>query len=153
MQTQTSRRGPGWAVYLVLALIVVFLGLFIFELMTFDASGSDTAPVATGVADESVAALVAAGDPERGAALVVEFTCTTCHVEGAINGIAPPFDGITGRAPSRQPDLEPVVYLYRSIVHPTEYLVPGFSPSMPQDFADRMTTEQIADVVAYLLTQ
>lgn len=153
MEKQATRRGPGWAVYLVTALVVVFLGLFIFELLTFDESGSDETPVATGIAADAVTGLVAAADPERGAALVVEFTCTTCHVEGAVNGIAPPFEGIAGRAPSRQPDVPPELYLYRSIVHPTEYLVPGFSPSMPQDFADRMTTGQIADIVAYLLTQ
>ena len=44
-------------------------------------------------------------------------------------------------------------YLYDSIVHPTDYIVEGYAPSMAQDFGQRLTQQELADIVAYLLEQ
>jgi cytochrome c oxidase subunit 2 len=42
-------------------------------------------------------------------------------------------------------------YLVESIVKPNAKIVKGFAPSiMPQDFADKLTQEQINDLVAYI---
>src|SRR5690606_15437654 len=113
MATQSTRRGRrSWAVYLIIALVVVFLGLFLFELLTFGISGAGAGSPA--LSDDEILALIADANPENGAQLVVQFACTACHVDGAEKGIAPPFEGLSVNAASRQPELSPEVYLYRS---------------------------------------
>jgi mono/diheme cytochrome c family protein len=143
-------RKLGWPGLLVLVLLVVVAAVFLFEMVTFNAAPAGEQEVMSAA---DVDALLASADPARGEELSVAQTCATCHVQGAANGIAPPFEGISQRAASRVPDMPASVYLYDSIVHPTDYLVEGYAPSMPQDYGSRMTPQEIADIVAYLLTQ
>lgn len=150
MKQQSFFRNLGWPGLLVLAMLVVVAAFFVYELLSFDETpeGSEVAMSA-----EEVDALLASASPANGAELVVSQTCVTCHVQGATNGIAPPFEGIGERAAGRVADMSASAYLYDSIVHPTDYLVEGYAPSMPQDFGQRLTPQQVADIVAYLLEQ
>jgi hypothetical protein len=44
-------------------------------------------------------------------------------------------------------------YLYNSIIHPNDFVVEGFLPNlMPQLYEATLTEEQIAHMIAYLLT-
>ena len=143
-------RSLGWPGYLVLSLLVLVAGFFLYEVITFDATPDATATVLSAA---EVDALLAGADAAHGAELIATHDCATCHVQGAANGIAPPFDGLGGRAAGRVNDLSASAYIYDSIVHPTDYVVPGFAPAMPQNFGARLTPQELADVVAYLLEQ
>jgi hypothetical protein len=42
-------------------------------------------------------------------------------------------------------------YIYESIVFPGAFVVQGYNDVMPHDFGARMTEQELADVLAYLL--
>jgi hypothetical protein len=45
-------------------------------------------------------------------------------------------------------------YLIESILVPNAYVAPGFAPNaMPQNFGQRITGQELADLVAYLASQ
>ncbi len=77
-----------------------------------------------------------------------------CHsLDGSV-GPGPPFQGISGRAGDRLPELSAVEYLGQSIVDPSAYVVEGFSDeAMPKNYRILMGEEDIDDLVAFLLTQ
>lgn len=150
MNQRSFWRSLGWPGYVVLALLVVVAGFFLYEVFTFNETPD---AVATALSAGQVDAMLANADPARGAALIDTYTCVVCHVQGAANGIAPAFEGLGERAAQRVSGLSASAYIYDSIVHPTDYLVEGYAPAMPQDFGTRMTPEELADVVVYLLQQ
>jgi len=43
-------------------------------------------------------------------------------------------------------------YIELSILKPDAYLVEGFPNTMPSDFGKKLTSEELNDLVAYLLT-
>jgi len=110
------------------------------------------------------------GDPERGKALFttgVQPACATCHlVRDTSDGlIGPELTHIGTTAAERVKDpgytgsaKDAAGYLRESITTPNAYIAPGcpagacFRDVMPQDFAQKLTTQQVADLVAYMLT-
>ena len=150
MTQRSFWRSLGWPGYLVLALLLVVAIFFLYEVATFD-EAPDAA--ATALSSAEVDALLVNADPAHGAELVETYACVVCHVQGVANGIAPAFVGLGERAATRVENLSASAYIYDSIVHPTDYLVPEYAPAMPQDFGARMTPPELADVVAYLLVQ
>jgi cytochrome c551/c552 len=101
---------------------------------------------------DRVSSLLEGADATRGAALVEQFGCTACHREGAVNKIAPPFEGIAARAATRRPPLTAEAYIYESIINPVAYVVEGYNPAMPQNFAQQLSDLQLGDIITYLLT-
>lgn len=102
------------------------------------------------------------GDAQHGQALVAQFGCTACHI-AAPTGPAwmptPDQPGIGARAQTRftQPDYTGKAtnaeqYLFEAIVNPSAYLVPNFQDIMPKTFATQLTDQDMADIIAYLLT-
>lgn len=100
------------------------------------------------------------GDPLNGQVLYNSDTlaCYGCHVEQA-GEAAPALDGTLTRVEETRlsdPALEdytPVSYLVESIVHPGQYIPPGYDNVMPNNFGDRLTLQELADLVAYLESQ
>lgn len=102
-----------------------------------------------------------AGDAGRGQALFEGTAtladgkptgCAGCHVAGA-GTIAPDIQGVATRAETRKPGLSAEQYLHESIVQPNATVVEGFSQGiMPQDFGQRMSAQNLADIIAYLMT-
>jgi mono/diheme cytochrome c family protein len=105
-----------------------------------------------------------AGDAERGRALAEgSLGCTACHVltatgpAWAAEGTAP---GVGARAAARIDEAGYLgaattaeQYLLEAIVDPGAYVVGGFQPGiMPATFGSRMTPQDAADVIAYMLT-
>lgn len=105
------------------------------------------------------------GDAARGEELYNRATlgskssegCVSCHNHDESQGDesnAPYTSGTATRAESRVPGLSAEEYIHESIVNPDAYVVEGYSAGdMYQFWADDLSEQQIADIVAYLLTQ
>lgn len=108
-----------------------------------------------------------AGDATRGQTLYDsnELGCSSCHLGGVIG---PNTEGTATRAADRvasAPELAGYTveqYLVESILQPNAYLVPNQGSSnysaggislMQQNYSDRIDAQDLADLVAYLLTQ
>ncbi len=98
-----------------------------------------------------VAELIADADPEQGELLVQQLACAACHIQGG-GQIAPLFDGIATRAEMMRPPLTASAYLYESIVFPQNHLVEGYANAMPNNYLQTLTSQQLGDILAYLLT-
>jgi len=86
-----------------------------------------------------------------------EFGCTDCHRDGAS---APDTIGTATRIRNERLTLPQFSgytieqYIIESITRPGDYVVDGYSSGLrPVNFGARMTDQQLADIVAYLLTQ
>lgn len=104
------------------------------------------------------------GNPATGDTLAATLGCTACHLAGP-QGAGPEWrpsgdqPGIGDRANSRfgQSDYTGNAetgeqYLFESIALPAQYLVPGYENIMPGNYADTLTDQDMADLIAYLLT-
>ena len=126
-----------------------------------DTNGWPPRPIlVSGVASRDVAGLpggVVADDPvSRGKALFNgSGACSSCHsvAPGAVL-VGPSLAGVGERAAGHGGD-----YLQQSILEPSAFLVPGArfaTPQgvslMPPTYAQTLTPEQVADLVAYLKT-
>lgn len=103
-----------------------------------------------------------AGDATKGEQLATTQGCVACHITTATgpawlpSGSEP---GIGDRAALRitQPDYTGKAetaeqYLFESIVLPDAHLVPNFQPVMPKTYGGTLTDQDMADLIAYLLT-
>ncbi|MDE2750349.1 MAG: c-type cytochrome [Chloroflexota bacterium] len=86
-----------------------------------------------------------------------EFGCTDCHRDGAS---APDTIGTFTRVTSERLTLPQFAgysfeqYVIESVVRPGDYVVDSYSSGlMPANFGARMTDQQLADIVAFLMTQ
>lgn len=99
-------------------------------------------------------------DPLNGQLLYNSDTlaCYGCHVAQA-GEAAPALDGTYTRVEETRL-LDPALveysitqYLIESIVHPMEYVVPNYSAVMPTDYGQRLSLQDLADLLAYLESQ
>lgn len=123
-----------------------------------------TAPAAatTGVST-TTRAFVDVGDPQRGHEIwdsggdvIFPNGCSMCHsLDGTEDdrSPSPSWLGISEVAGSRVPGLSATEYLRESIVDPGAYIVEGYRDTMPKSFALLLSEEDIAGLVAFLLTQ
>jgi len=89
-----------------------------------------------------------------GEQLTVSNGCIACH--GLVEGqamVGPSWYGVGTHAATRVAGESAPYYLYQSILEPNAHIVGGFPPDlMPKVYADTLSTEQIAGIVAYLLS-
>jgi cytochrome c551/c552 len=79
--------------------------------------------------------------------------CMTCHTIGRAGALRfPDLGGIGGRAATRIPGMGDVEYLAQSLYDPGAYIVPGFSPGMPEIHKPPigLSDQEIRAVIAYL---
>lgn len=83
--------------------------------------------------------------------------CSSCHatsqrqiLRGSV--VAPSFVGLSQRAGTRVAGLSVQEYLRQSILQPSSYVLNGFNDAMYASYADIFTEQDIADLIAYLLT-
>ena len=88
---------------------------------------------------------------ENGSRLIDEYGCGACHRQAA-DRIAPSFVGLAERASSRPDSPSAEVYIYESIMFPGKYIVEGYADSMVKNYPDRLSTEELGDIIAYLLS-
>jgi mono/diheme cytochrome c family protein len=87
-----------------------------------------------------------------------ELGCIGCHMDEDSTG--PPTEGTWTRwdeIRSELPQFEDYTfeqYMVESIVHPWDYTAPGYAENiMPNNYGDRMSYQDLADVIAYLSSQ
>ena len=98
------------------------------------------------------------GDPINGQVLFNgDLGCAGCHLGDA--PIAPPLEGTYTRVEEERLQ-DPLLagytveqYLVESIVEPAHYVVPNFKNVMINNFGDRLTLQDLADLVAFLESQ
>lgn len=137
------------------ALLVVITALFLYEFVVASAVTPDDEAIVLTASTymDIVAPLLANADPLRGEQLTnVTYECHVCHVQQA-NQIAPAFVGLGQRAGLERPPLKAAAYLYESIMYPTAHVVEGYSAAMPANYPARLTSQDVGDIIAYLLTQ
>jgi cytochrome c551/c552 len=107
-----------------------------------------------GVPDDLAAAILA-GNVESGATLATSNGCIGCHaLDPAAQMTGPTWYNIGDTAVSRVAGESPGEYLHLSIVAPNDFVVTGYPANiMPQTYVDTLSTEQLGDIIAYLLSQ
>mgnify|MGYP006435655363 CR=1 FL=1 len=78
--------------------------------------------------------------------------CATCHGDNGNSGIGPSLKDIVDKAGNRVSGQSAEEYMYWSIISPSRYLVVGYSNVMYSKYEDVFGAEDIADLIAYLLT-
>lgn len=123
------------------------------------------APVATPEADAGdsalyagmpaeILALMPAADAANGQALSVSNGCIACHsLEKDVRVVGPSWYSVGSAAGERVAGESAGLYLYTSIVDPNAYINEGYVAGlMPLTYKDILSNEQMADVIAYLLS-
>lgn len=124
-------------------------------------------PVGTDITAIVASLATVTGDPVRGDALYHNqaqsqlgqaLACSGCH-QPDVNGTGPMTKGTFFRAENERladPALANYTaeqYLVESILMPGNYIVPGFQNAMLPNFGERITLQDLADLIAYLETQ
>ncbi|MCB9437636.1 MAG: cytochrome c [Anaerolineales bacterium] len=79
--------------------------------------------------------------------------CAGCHSITEGDGpVAPSLKGYAERASQRASDETAQVYTLNSIIAPGKTIVDGYNNTMPSSYGDKLSKQQIADLIAYLLT-
>ncbi|MBC7811983.1 MAG: cytochrome c [Burkholderiales bacterium] len=148
---------------LVITFVVVLGGILILNQnpMATHSAVAATVEVTAEAADGTVALV---GDAERGAEIFVNGAngapaCQTCHgiTQQAFgsrfaHNLGPNLFGLSERAGERVEGLSAEEYIHNSIVNPGDYLVEGFDNNMYPTFGEQLTEQDIADLVAYVVT-
>ena len=120
------------------------------------------APADAGPQDPLVLLISRFGDPVRGQQLfnttfdtaLGEYMCATCHLVDTDTAlIGPGLLHLPERAGERVEGQPAEIYVYRSIVHPDEYIVEGFVAGlMPGNYDELLSDQDLYDLSAYLLS-
>jgi mono/diheme cytochrome c family protein len=102
-----------------------------------------------------------AADPVRGEEIFTKGVnesppCISCHQvsDNSSFGFAlgPNLIGIGNRASTRITDMSAEDYLANSILEPAAFIVPGYRNIMYPKFADHFSEQDVADLIAYMMT-
>lgn len=101
-----------------------------------------------------LAEAIANGNLDNALTLVTARGCVGCHqLDPANQLVAPTWHNVGDRAIGRIPGVSPGEYLHQSILAPNDYIVEGFLPNiMPATYGDQLTTQDLGDIIAYLLS-
>jgi cytochrome c2 len=84
-----------------------------------------------------------------------QYPCLACHsLEPGSALVGPSLGTIATTAAARKDGYTAELYIHESIVSPNAYVVEGFNQGiMPQTFAAQMTKQDLADLIAFLMTK
>ena len=96
------------------------------------------------------------GDATNGASLFTEAvngapSCVTCHSLDGSALVGPTIQGYATIAATRT-DLSAEAYTLQSIVQPAAHTVSGFANVMYGQYGQKLSQQQLADLIAYLMT-
>ncbi len=91
---------------------------------------------------------------ERGRKWAAEFGCSACHSADGTQVVGPTWKGLYEhdvQLANGQTVKADDVYLKESIINTNAKIVKGFAPGiMPQNFRERLSDDQINDIIAYI---
>jgi mono/diheme cytochrome c family protein len=95
------------------------------------------------------------GNAASGKSLFSSAGCVACHsLEAGVRIVGPSLSGVATRAATRKAGYSAQLYLYESITLPNAYVVDGFPNGlMPQDFKTRLKSQDLSDLIAFLMTE
>lgn len=106
--------------------------------------------------DQTAVAVTTAGDAVEGENIFRHGAggapgCVNCHAltPGGF-AIGPDLHGIYARAATRDPQLSADDYIRQSILQPDDFLTPGYRDMMFRQYAEALTEQDIADLIAFL---
>lgn len=110
--------------------------------------------IIAGLPDDVVAALADA-EPANGENLALVNGCIGCHsLDPEAQMTGPTWHNAGNVAITRVEGMGPAAYLYSSIVAPNDSIVTDYQQGlMPQNYAESISADDLADLVAYLLSQ
>lgn len=79
-------------------------------------------------------------------------SCITCHSLDGSRLVGPTLQGIGTRAGKEVAGKSAEEYLRESIIDPNAHVVKEYSPGVMQSYEKELSDQQLADLVAYLLT-
>ena len=79
--------------------------------------------------------------------------CSSCHSLDGSRGTGPSLQGFGETAGTRRSGQDATTYAMNSILSPGQYIVPGFSNLMPAAYGQELSRQQLADLIAYVLSQ
>jgi hypothetical protein len=97
------------------------------------------------------------GDPARGAELYAQpidnsASCLSCHPIDGGQSAGPSLQGYGAAAEQRVKQQSAAEYTFYSILRPSKHITQGYSNVMPSDYAKKLSRQELADLIAYLLT-
>lgn len=97
------------------------------------------------------------GDPGRGAVLFAEVidgapACSSCHAVEGRESSGPSLEKFGSMAGERVDGQSAEEYAFDSILRPAKHVVRGYSNVMYSDYGDRLSQQDTADLIAYLLS-
>lgn len=141
---------PRAALAVVAAVLIAFV-LLIAYILADNSSGASSGSLSAESYAAEVAAAMDGADADIGAGLINEYECYTCHVLGD-GSQSPLFDGIGRFAAERRPPLSAEQYLYEATIFPGAHIVEGYSDSMPTNYGERLSVQEVGHMIAYMLT-
>lgn len=150
-ESKAVRRPRPRAALAIIALVLIAFVLLIAYLLVDNSPGASTATLSEDSYAAELALALDGADADIGAGLINEYECYTCHVLGD-GSQSPLFDGIGNFAGERRPPLSAEQYLYEAIVLPGVFIVEDYSDSMPNNYDERLSEQEVGHMIAYLLT-
>jgi mono/diheme cytochrome c family protein len=94
------------------------------------------------------------GDPARGEEVFNAYDCKGCHKVKGAGGIAgPDLSDVGGLAGTLKPGVTAEAFIREAIVQPDAFTRKGYRAGlMPQDYEQRLSRQELDDLIAYLLT-
>ena len=94
------------------------------------------------------------GDPVRGQQVFNANACSACHMVDSQSAlVGPGLQGVGAIAETRVEGMSAEDYLHEAIVDPNAHIVPGFSQGiMPATFGTTLSEDDLADLIAYLMS-
>jgi len=99
-----------------------------------------------------------AGDAARGATLFTESVngapaCSTCHTLDGSIVVGPSLQGYGAVAGTMVSGKSAEEYTFESIMRPAAFTVSGFANLMYNNYEAKLSSQNVADLIAFLLTQ
>ena len=148
-----GERGRNWFIVATLALFVAMLfAVNVFAKEDEEGHGEkagEAAPTEPGGTESKPAETTpgtAEGDPAAGKALFISQGCGGCHTFAAAGT-----NGTVGPNLDKALQGKDAAFIRESIVNPNAEIAQGYQPGiMPGDFGQKLSSKQLADLVAFL---
>ena len=82
-----------------------------------------------------------------------DIPCSTCHTLDGSTLVGPSMQGLGERAAEEIPGMSAEDYIHEAIVDPSAHVVEGYPDSMPQDYGEKLSEEELNTLVEFLLSQ